>query len=262
MSKEEILLITYVIAVLLGFTVFTIFFITAFQKKKNKFLVEKVNAQQRFDKEIETSRLEIQEQTLKNVAWELHDNIGQLLSVANMQLNLLSMKAPQENKYSLEEASQTIKQTLNEVRLLSKTLNSDVILKNGLVDSIKNELSRFDRMKFLNTTLKIDGDVIVLESDKEILIFRIFQEFCTNVLKHAKASVLSVRIAYEESYVTITMDDDGVGYDDKVKSRSNGLETMKGRANLLNSEFKITSTPNKGTSLFLKSPYNDLTKTN
>ena len=89
MSKEEVSLLIYVVAVLLCFVIFGVILVIAFQKRKNKFLIERIEAQQRFEREIETSRYEIQEQTLRNIAWELHDNVGQLLSVVNMQLNLI-----------------------------------------------------------------------------------------------------------------------------------------------------------------------------
>ncbi|MFT5103241.1 MAG: signal transduction histidine kinase, partial [Candidatus Latescibacterota bacterium] len=89
MSKEEVSLLIYVVAVLLGFTVFGVILFISTQKRKNKFLIESIEARQRFEREIEISRLEIKEQTLRNIGWELHDNVGQLLSVVNMQLNMM-----------------------------------------------------------------------------------------------------------------------------------------------------------------------------
>src|SRR5690606_26148792 len=90
LAKEELILIVYFIIVILLLTTFGIVFFITFQRRKNKLLVEKFETEKRFEEELTKSRLEIQEQTLKNVAWELHDNIGQLLSVANMQLNIRS----------------------------------------------------------------------------------------------------------------------------------------------------------------------------
>ena len=90
LSKEEILLIIYFVIVILLLTAFVIVFFVVYQRRKNKMLLEQFEAKQRFEREISQSRLEMQEQTLKNVGWELHDNIGQLLSVAKLQLNIFS----------------------------------------------------------------------------------------------------------------------------------------------------------------------------
>ena len=72
-----------------------ILFFIAFQKRKNKLLLQQFKARQQFEKELANSQLEIQEQTFKNIGWELHDNVGQLLSVASMQLNMALIKAPE-----------------------------------------------------------------------------------------------------------------------------------------------------------------------
>ena len=76
-----------------------IFFFSYFQQKKTTFLLKQREIQQRFDEEITKSKLEIQEQALQNISWEIHDNVGQLLSVAKMQLNILQLNVP-ENQQS------------------------------------------------------------------------------------------------------------------------------------------------------------------
>ena len=80
-------------------------------------------AQQRFQEELSNSQLEIQEQTFKNIAWELHDNVGQLLSVANLQLNMLLNNSDEKIHDQIKETKEVIVATVDEVRSLSKTLN-------------------------------------------------------------------------------------------------------------------------------------------
>lgn len=92
LRKEDIFLIIYFILVIFFLAAFTIVFFVVYQKRKNKLLQERLEAEQRFRDELNTARLEIQEATLKNVSWELHDNIGQLMAVASMQLKLLQKK--------------------------------------------------------------------------------------------------------------------------------------------------------------------------
>ncbi len=249
MSKEELSLLIYVAAVFLGFVIFTVVFVVAFQRRKNKFLLERIEAQQRFEREIETSKLEIQEQTLRNIAWELHDNIGQLLSVVNMQLNIMMQQAPKEFGDQLIDTKSTVSQTVAEVRMLSKTLNHDVIQKNGLITSLQVESERFNRLQFLKSDLEVLGNEIDLPSDHEIIIFRILQEFFSNVIKHAKANNLFVLLDYQSDKLIINVADDGIGFDTNTCHGNSGMETMKSRASLIGAKYEISSEVGKGTKL-------------
>ncbi len=254
-TKEDILLIIYFIAVIFLLVLFVVIFFIAFQRRKNKFLIERYEAQQRFNKEIEQSKLEIQEQTFKNIAWELHDNVGQLLSVVNIQLNILNHSVPEEFNESISETKGVVKEAVHEIRTLSKLLNNDVVLKNGLLTSIEIEIERFNKLSFLEAALKVDGNKVAIKNTDEILIFRILQEFLSNVIKHAKAKKLFVHLDYKEESLEILAKDDGVGFDSDQKTSSSGVETMRSRAELLDAELSISSEKGKGTVLSLKYPY-------
>lgn len=255
MSKQEILLIIYVIAILLFVAVVLILFFIAFQRRKNKMLLSRMETRKNFEKELAQSQIEIKEHTLKNIAWELHDNIGQLLSVANIQLSMLRSKMPEEHLSELDETKDVVVTTLQEVRSLSKILNQDVILKNGLVGSLDVEMQRFERLKFLKTQYQIEGKEIRLSNEQEILIFRILQGFFSNVIKHAKADNLFVHLDYQDQFLHISVRDDGVGFETSQFHNNSGLTTMESRARLLQADFFLTSTPGKGTALRLKCPY-------
>jgi signal transduction histidine kinase len=235
-------------------TVFIIFFIS-FQRRKNKLLLRQIEQQRAFEEEISKSKLEIQEQTLKSIAWELHDNVGQLLSVANLQLNLLLRSVPQTHVDQLTETKKVIGETVQEVRSLSKTLNNDVVLKNGLLVSLQVEMERYNRLKFLRASLEHKGNAIALRNSDEIIIFRILQEFFSNVLKHAKAKNLFVFLNYQDTQLEVTAYDDGIGFDTSLRNQNSGMSTMASRAQLLNALFSISSTPGNGTKLNLTYPY-------
>lgn len=255
LKKEEILLLVYFISIIFLLVLFVVVFFMAFQRRKNKFLKERYVAEQRYQRELADSKIEIQEQTFKNIAWELHDNVGQLLSVANIQLNVLMNSIPETYHDQIKETKGVVQETVQEIRSLSKVLNNDVILKNGLLKSLQVELDRFNRLDYLKASLKISGDIVPLNNASEIIIFRIIQEFLSNVIKHAKASKLSVHLDYREENLEITAKDDGVGFDTSQKTDSSGMETMSSRAELLNAEFSLVSEIGKGTSLFIRYPY-------
>ncbi|QQX75896.1 MULTISPECIES: sensor histidine kinase [Aequorivita] len=255
---QEKLLIVYFIAVLLFFAVFAIVFFVAFQRRKNKFLKERYEAEKRYQRELADSQIEIQEQTLKNIAWELHDNVGQLLSVANIQLNVLMNSIPATYHEQIQETKGIVQESVQEIRSLSKVLNNDVVLKNGLLASLKVELDRFKRLGYLDASLKITGDIIPINSANEIILFRILQEFLSNVLKHARASKLFVHLEYKEKTLDISAMDDGIGFDTLAKSDNSGIETMKSRAALISAEYTITSKKGEGTQLYLSYPYKNI----
>lgn len=215
-------------------------------------MYEKFEAEKRYEQEIAQSRIEIQEQTLKNVGWELHDNIGQLLSVANMQLNMLARTSQKEMLTSVTEIKEIVASSLQEVRSLSKSLNNEVVDYAGLEESVRNELSRLERLNILKTSIKTTGGSFALPSQESIIIFRILQEFLSNVIKHSRADHLVVEFHYSPQEVEILARDNGVGFDVLAAKKSSGLINMKSRAKLIGAGFELKSSPGEGTSLYLQ----------
>lgn len=254
LEKKEVLLIIYFVIVIVALLTMVVVFFVAFQRRKNKFILDRLEAQQKFEKELTNAQLEIQEQTLKNIAWELHDNVGQLLSVANIQLNMMQATVPDQFQGQIKETKEVVAATVQEVRALSKTLNTEVIQNNGLIKSLRTELERFNRLNFLHADLKLEGEVTPLKGGDEIIIFRILQEFFSNVIKHAKADKLFVFLCYGEKELEITVEDNGVGFDTNVNSENSGLQNMKSRAKLLGARYSLSSQLNKGTKLNLVYP--------
>jgi len=250
-TQETIVLIVYVIAIIFGLLLFVIWIFIAFQKRKNKLLVEQIEAEKRYERELATSQLEIQEQTFKNIGWELHDNIGQLLSVLSIQLNMILLKAPRTIQKQLKDTSDVLGNTIQEVRNLSKTLNNEVVNKNGLIRSLEIEVERFNRLKYLEAFIQVNGKVRYISTEHEILIFRMYQEFLSNVMKHSKAKNLSVTLNFNANDLEIIAEDNGLGFDTSQKTESSGLQTIKGRAALLSAKYSLTSVINNGTKLVL-----------
>ncbi len=254
LEKEQILLIVYFTVIILFFTVFGIIFFIAFQRRKNKLLLDKLKAEQRFEDEIFKSRIEIQEQALKNVSWELHDNIGQLLSTAVMQINIMSTNIDAKASESLLDVRKLVGDSLQEIRNLSKTLNHEVIQNVGLEKSIRVELKRFEKLNFLTTKFEVKGEEVHIDPKDEIILYRIVQEFFSNSIKHAEASNMYVELSYTPEQLKITIQDDGVGFDMKSVQANSGLLNMKSRATLVKATFDLETAPEKGVLLILSYP--------
>ncbi|WP_299390628.1 sensor histidine kinase [uncultured Gelidibacter sp.] len=248
-------LLLYMIAVLVIVTTLIIVFFIVFQKRKNKLLIDKIKQQKQFEETVSKTKEEIQEQTLKYIGQELHDNIGQLLSLASMQMGMLGVKIGADIKEPYVETQSIIKESLGEVRALSKSLNTEVIQNRGFVESIKFEIARLNKLKLMTADFVITGDVIPFKNTKDsTILFRILQEFISNSVRHSRASKLTIALDFSPNELLIEASDDGVGFAiDEVKD-SSGLLNMKNRAELVESVFKLTSQPNQGTKLSIAYP--------
>ncbi|WP_250436923.1 sensor histidine kinase [Hanstruepera flava] len=254
-SAERNLLI-YMVGVLLVLCALIIVFFVVFQKRKNKLIRDKIQQQQAFEEELSNTQIEIQEETLKNIGQELHDNIGQLLSVANMQLSIMATSVDDTIKNQFTETKDVVKDSLREVRALSKSLNSDVIANRGFLESIKNEVERLNRLQLIRAELKVEGDNTMLRNNKDsIILFRIFQEFLSNTVKYASAESFIVALQYLEDKLVIQAEDNGKGFDVNTIENGAGLLNMDNRAKLVKASFKLESTPGKGTSMIIDYPY-------
>lgn len=229
----------------LCFVIILLFLI--FQKKKNILITRQVEAQKHFEKELVESQIEIREQTLRNISWELHDNIGQLITLAKIQLQKIN--DPETN-----ELNENLTNILNEVRSLSKVTNPDYVSKISLEEALTLEINRFNRLNYIKTTLTTEGEQFTINPKSETIIFRILQEFFSNTIKHSKASTLAVSINYkteqEKREVIIVAKDNGKGFDiNETNERGIGLINMKKRGHLIGAEVNIESELNIGTSL-------------
>ena len=254
MEQGITMIIIIATLVILLFVVVVIVIFSIFQKKKVTLLYKQKVAKQHFDEEIIRSQLETQEQTLQNISWELHDNVGQLLSVARMQLNILQPNLPEEQKKMVDETGEIISKSLEEIRSLSKLLNPEVIKNIGLEEALQLEIDRFNRLNFINATFTIKGESVLINEKDEIILFRILQEFLSNSVKHSKTAKLDVSLSYHANHLTIKAQDFGIGFNKETIQKNSGLINMKSRANLIHANFSLKAEKDKGVLLTLTYP--------
>lgn len=256
-TPEERYLLMYMLAVLIIISALIIVFFVVFTKRKNKLILEKLQQQKVFQEEISKTQLEIQEQTLKDIGRELHDNVGQLLSVASMQMSMLAMQIHDDTlKTPFSETKNIIKDSLSEIRALSKSLNSDVILRKGFKQSVNNEVVRLNKLKGIQAELVIEGHPeFYTESKNSIILFRILQEFISNTVKYAEASMLSITLSFNEDNLFIKAKDNGKGFDVNAVVHGSGLLNMTNRAKLINANLNISSKIGEGVLLTVDYPY-------
>ena len=243
-QSREIVLFTMFLVFLLGLII--IFLFLFFQKKKNFLIQKQFEEKKKFDKEINNLQIEIREETLRNISWELHDNIGQMLTLAKIQLQSV------ENNDKIREVKDSIGNILNEVRALSKTINPEFIKQINLLEATKLEVDRFNRLNYIKSKLKVQGHIYQIPNNVEIVIFRILQEFFSNTIKHSQASNLDIEIFFNELELKILAKENGKGFDvENVNNSGIGILNIKKRAKLIGAEIELKSKINEGTELII-----------
>ncbi|NBB18559.1 sensor histidine kinase [Runella sp. CRIBMP] len=238
---------------------FIIFFFILFQRRQLQNRQEKAALHAQYQQEILQSQLEIQNQTLQHISGELHDNIGQLLSVARLQLNMLEDEET-ATPTQIREVNDVIDKTIHELRALSKSLDGDFVKDFGLMESLSHELQRIRATSKYQTEIITEGEPYRLEGQKEIVLFRVVQEILNNTLKHAAAKNINVTLHYEPTQFTLTVQDDGKGFDiGKVMGREMtesgaGLRNIKRRTELIGGNCHLESTLGIGTKIRLQLP--------
>ncbi|MEI9935329.1 MAG: ATP-binding protein [Ferruginibacter sp.] len=221
--KIVIIITSSILFLLLLFIMF-LFFIFQLRKKKTK---------ARLEKEILTAQVEIQEQTLKMVSQEIHDNIGQILSLAKLNLNIFPQSASAEAQVKIDNTKNLITKAINDLRDLSRSMHGDKIAELGLYAAIDIELQILQNTGQYNTVIEVIGQPIKLEAQKEMVLFRMVQEALTNCIKHAKAKNIQVGLNNQEDKYIVTISDDGIGFDKTLLQSSQtgiGLRNMQNRA--------------------------------
>lgn len=251
-NATTLLLITSITVLVLVVVIVVIF--TIFQNRKIKYLFRQKEREQLFKREIIRAQLESREQTLQNISWELHDNVGQLLSVAIMQLNMVLPKTNGRSNDILQETSEILTNSLQEIRSISKILNTEYIKNIGLCEAIKNELKRLNKLNKIEATLNQNSECEAIDKKHQIILFRILQEFLSNSVKHSKSSKLEVSIDYSDKFLAIKATDNGIGFNEAEITKGSGLINMETRAKLIGCDFNLSSRKNEGVKLALIYP--------
>lgn len=210
-----------------------------------------------FDKQLLESKLEIQEQTFDMISQEIHDNVGQILSLAKIQLGIMEQKQSVDNEL-LGNVKESISLAMTELRDIAKSLNSQRVQLMSLQESISQEIRRINRSGFIKVSSDVYGTEKNIPDQHKLIAFRIVQEGLQNIIKHAGATDVTVSIRYLEDCMFITIFDNGVGFNPEAELKKReglGLQNIVRRATLVGGKAEIMSKPGEGTTLQIQMAY-------
>jgi signal transduction histidine kinase len=177
---------------------------------------------------------------------ELHDNINQLLGVVKLYIEH-AMANPAAKDDMLRRSSQYLMQVINEIRGLSKSLISTELTEFRLIKSINELIQSIHKIRHINIELQ-HGQFRedALSGMGKLMLFRIVQEQLNNVIKHANAANVNIVLLNEGHRVSMTIEDDGVGFVMNKVSPGLGFNNIRHRLELFNGQMKLDSAPGKG----------------
>lgn len=258
-SKEINTLIVCVTIVFLIAPVSLLMYVGLYNRRKKNHREEKELMKLTFEAEMIKAQLEAQEQTMQTIGADLHDNIGQLLSLTSLTLNSINIEDAEKSRQKIEASVDLTNRSIKEMRLLGKLLQGEQLVNIGLEKAIRHELDWIKRMGHLNVYFAFTGTPPhEFNAGKDLIMFRMVQEIINNCLKHAKATQLNIELKYEEASVWLVVEDNGVGFSTsklKADNAGMGLHNIVKRAKIIDAKLDISSTEGTGTKISIHIPY-------
>jgi len=257
-SKEFLFLFSLITLIFLIAPLFLIYYISLYNKRKKKHMEEKEELKKAFEHELLKSQMEVREQTLKTIALDLHDNIGQLLGLTIMTLSAINPDDGQRARERIDAATEFAKRSVKEVRALARLLHGEEQLSRGLVAAIATELEWMAKARQYQVIYDHNVPEIPASRDKETMVYRLFQESLHNIFRHARAKEIRINLDYRQQRLRLAIADDGVGFNvpEVLKMQKGmGLHNLHKRAGMIGGEAVIHSAPGAGTEVAITIPY-------
>jgi two-component system NarL family sensor kinase len=222
-------------------------------------LKEQTKLQQEINKQQDLAAkaiLDAEERERSRIATDLHDGVGQLISTALMNLNNLVATVPFQTDQEKEKADNVvalINESYDEMRSISHQMMPNALLKAGLSAAVRDFLNKIDREK-IGVNLEVLGFQDKLDQQVETVLYRVIQEAVNNVIKHAEASKLNIQLCNDEDGISITIEDNGKGFDPAVENPGIGLKNISTRIAFLKGTVDFDSAKGKGTLVAIHIP--------
>ena len=255
--KEVLISVVASMVLFLVLATIILWFVFSYLRRRRRQEQQLLELRQQFQEQSLKSQLEIQEQTFDAISQEIHDNVGQILSLAKVQVNII-LQTDRHQPDLLEAIRENIGKALSDLRDLSSSLNSEQLRSRGLLEAIMQETDRINRTGSISVKVDVEGIYRDIQPQRKLIVFRIVQESLQNCLKHAQARNIGILCNYNPQDLTIQIRDDGVGFDPAAVSgegTGQGLTNIRTRVRLTGGDHFIQSAPREGTKITLTIPY-------
>ncbi|MCZ8091517.1 ATP-binding protein [Flavobacterium sp.] len=193
---------------------------------------------------------------MDNIGKEIHDNIGQKLTLASIYMQQLEHENKQtDTKEGIQNISGILNETLWEMRELTKSLTQNSISEQLIYDLIQKECERVEKLKIIKVKFLCYDKKLILDTEIKTILVRIVQEFIQNSIKHSECETISIVMHSLKQKATLVLTDDGIGFDlEKRYSNGMGLKNMEKRVKMILGTFAIESKINVRTKITITLP--------
>lgn len=254
-QKEGFLLIGTSMIILLALVLSVLAVMLIYRRRKLDHTKEVNLMNEHFAKEMLNTQLEIQQQTMQQIGREIHDNVGQKLTLASLYVQQLDLdKHDAFVQKKITAVTGIINESLSDLRSLSKNLTDTQHAGSSLYDLVNKECARINAAGTCTAGLHANTKQMPVSLAIKNFVLRTLQEFMQNSLKHAACTVINIRLQLEEDGLHIEATDNGRGFVTGTEARGIGLKNMARRAEIIGARFVLTSTPGSGTNMQLVIP--------
>lgn len=195
---------------------------------------------------------EVEELERRRIAENLHDTVGQSLSMAFMKLSTLAPDSCENGKNTIKEVSALLNQAIEESRTITYDLSPPILYELGLIAALEWRLEQINAKQQITTRLEDNSNKLKIKKEFQVVLYRIACEMFANVIKHANASQIVVEIKEKRKSYKIFIRDNGVGFDTSkpIQSKTGGgfgLRSIMERLEAMNAKLKIDSVVGQGT---------------
>lgn len=255
-STQSIIVFTIsVVLLMMVFCTFIVTIIYRYQQKQNIYFRDLEALKVTHENDLLRVQLEMQEYTFQNISREIHDNIGQKLALAKLYLNMIPFPKINSKPVQVTDSVEILSEAIKDLSDIARSMSSEVILNNGLVKGIEFEVAQLQKSGLYTIELTLSGNLVFFDFKKELIVFRIIQEALHNIMKHAEASKININLHYTAANLSLTIKDNGRGFEKEQKKEGTGLINIRRRTSLLGGDFSITS-GKEGTQLVITLPIN------
>jgi two-component system sensor histidine kinase UhpB len=199
--------------------------------------------------------LRVLEGERSRIARELHDEVGQTLTGAMLQVEGLAARIPDDLRDEFDELRETARGGTEDVRRIARQLRPEALEDLGLQSALAALVTSFGEQAQVRVERRLEPS-LPLPEDEELVVYRVAQEALTNVARHAQATRVELRLQQNHALTVLTVRDDGLGLFPGALPAGHGIRGMRERAMLIGAQLHIDSKPGRGTAVTLSIPLN------